>query len=457
MNVSLLLIVVLSAQGPIVCEELAITAFLDYTVVHEIPDDFSGCSVIVLATPSTVYEESAIQQVKTFVQKGGGLMLLAEENNKEGTTLVLNQIAQHFSITFNTDRIYDDINYVEHTSWVSLTEFPSHPVFQGVTTLVYTSGCSVTGDGLLVATANSAYSEKYDGITTYEKGESPPCMVFLEEGAGRIFACGDKELFDTYMSLEDNTLFALNVFDWLAGKKDRIAERLTVKREALQVTAEAERALHAAREKGLQDIFPQSVTAADTLIKEAKTLYDVYNYAGSHQKAGEANQLIKDKELTAEAMVLTRITTAQECLSKIEKGAKKYLPSQFEAALYYIEEEKKQKTYTERMEKIDNALALCEEIRTGLKGAAEKEIATAEEKVGSYKGLFGRTSHHSARIYLQYAEESYEGEEFGEAIEFAEESQIYSDKAEEEQKKDYVLAAGGILFAILVVYIRVRK
>jgi hypothetical protein len=252
-------------------------------------------------------------------------------------------------------------------------------------------------------------------------------------------------------------LFALNVFDWLAGKKDRIAERLTSKRNAVQVTAEAEQVLQAAQEKGLQDLFPQSVTTVETLIKEAKTLYDSYRYAASHQKAVQANQLIKDKELAAEAMVLTRITAAQECLSSIEKGAKKYLPSQFEAALYYVEEEKKQGTYIKRMEKVDNALTLCEEIRTGLKGAAEKEIANAAEKVDSYKGLFGRTSHHSARIYLQYAEESYKREEFGEAIEFAEESQSYSDRAEEEQKKDYVLAAGGILVGILVVYIRVRK
>lgn len=458
MKACFLLFLVLSAQGSLICEEeLAIQEFLDYTVVHEVPDDLSGYDVVVVVTPSSVYDESEIEALKAFVESGGGLMLLAEENNKEGTTIVMNQLAQAFSITFNTDRIYDDQDFVQHTSWVSLHTFPVHPVFQGVTHLVYTSGCSLTGEGVAVSTSKTAYSEKYDGIVTYEKGESPVCMVFLEQGKGRIFACGDKELFDTYLSLGDNTLFALNVFDWLAGNPDRIAERLTFKRGALQVTTEAEQLLQAAREKGLQDVFPQAVKTAETLIKEAKTLYDVYKYADSYQKAVQASQTIKSGELNAEAMVSTKVATAQECLSKIEKGAKKYLPSQFEAALYYLQEEKNQKTYKGRMDKADQALALCEEILTGLKGAAEKEITIAVEKVESYKGLFGRTSHHSARIYLQYAEESYNKGEYGEAIEFAEQSQIYSDTAAEEQKKDYVLAVGGILVAVLLGYIYVRK
>ena len=146
MKVFLLLVLLAAAQGSILTtEEMAVTELLhEYTVVHqELPDNLSPHSVIVIATPSAIYEEQEIEIVKAFVEAGNGLMLLAEENNKDGTTLVLNQLSQHLGITFNTDRIYDDQEYFEDTSWVLLTEFPVHPVFQGITNIVYTSGCSL--------------------------------------------------------------------------------------------------------------------------------------------------------------------------------------------------------------------------------------------------------------------------------------------------------------------------
>jgi hypothetical protein len=460
MKTCLLILLILSAQQSILfVEELDIAEFLfEYTVIEDdLPDDLSAYGIIVISTPSELFEESEIQALQTFVSSGGGVMLLAEENNKEGTTLVLNQIAQKFSITFNTDKIYDDTYSFHHPSWITLTEFPEHPVFQGIERIVYTSGCSLTGEGLLVHSSQHAYAEKYDGLITYKKGESPACIALLEVGTGRIFACGDKEFFDTYLSLEDNTLFALNVFDWLAGNSDRITERQTYKSDSSRLIAEAESLMQSALDNGLKEILPQSVEMAESLISEAKTLYGSYRYSDAHDRVTRAKQSIIDGQNRAEILIDTKIAAAQECLSKIEMGAKKYLPSQFEAALYYMQEAEHQETYAQKIEKAEKALELCEEIRAELEGAAKKEIQTAAEKMDSYKGLFGRKSHHSARIYVEYAEESYDRGEYGDALTFAEQSQIYSDQAEEEQKKDYILAAGVILIGVLLVYIYVRK
>lgn len=458
----LLLVLVLAAPQPqsiLFSEALRITEYLDYSVLHtdELPEDLSTYNVIVISTPLELYEEHQIQSLKTFVESGGGLMLLAEENNMNGTTLVMNQIAEEFSITFNSDRIYDNTLYVDHTSWVLLKKFPPHPVFQGITNVVYTSGCSVEGEGLAIKSSEHAFAEKYDGVVTYIIGEFPPCMVFSELGKGRIFACGDKELFDTYLSLEDNTLFALNIFDWLAGNPDRISKRFADKEKALQTISETESALHTAIENGLKELFLNTVTNVETLLSEAKNLYEVYQFAAAHQKAVQAAQTLISGQDEAQEMVDSRIQAAEQCLSKIEKGAKEYLPSQFEAAHYYLQQVDQEKTYAKKMEKADKALELCEEINTSLEGAAEKEINLATEKVSSFKGLFGRKSHHSARIYLEYAEESYDKENFGDALVYAEQSQIYSDRASKEQKKDYILVAGIGLLVVFVGYIYVRK
>ena len=464
MKAFVIILLMVTAQGSVlVTDDISITEYLyEYSIqVGDLPEDLSSYTIIVISTPLELFEEKDITSIKTFVESGGGLMLLAEENNQNGTTLVLNQISQEFSITFNTDRIYDDQNYYEDVSWITLSKLPSHPVFQGVTTIVYTAGCSLSLEGddqhVLVKSSPQAYAEKYDGLVTYGRGSLPACMVFAEFGEGRIFACGDKELFDTHLTFGDNLMFALNVFDWLSSNPDRIQKRLTDKNEAVKAIPEAKLAVQSADEKGLRDVLPQSVVTAQSLISEAEALYDSYKYSEALQKARQAQQSIKDGEEKAEKMVTTRVRAAQECLSEIENGAQKYHPSQLEAALYYFNEIESQKTYVEKMEKADESLALCEEIRTGLKGAAQKEIDIAREKIESYKGLFGRTSHHSARVHLEYAEESFESGKFGDAITFAQQSQDYSDVAAEEHKKDYILAVAVILIGALAVYIYVRK
>ncbi|MBU6997262.1 MAG: hypothetical protein HXS41_03200 [Theionarchaea archaeon] len=451
----------LGLQGSVlVNEDMSVYQYLEYTVLaaHTLPEDLSSYDVIVISTPTTLYEDDSLQAIKKYVESGGGLLLMAEENNKDGTTLVINQIAQEFSITFNVDRIFDQQYYLQHTSWITLTAFPEHPIFEGIRTVVYTSGCSLVSDGgVLLQTTDSAYAQKYDGIATYEKGETPGCMVIKEVGDGRVVACGDKELFDTYSPLGDNTLFALNVVDWLAGSEPRIRERLLYKQEAAELIPKAKLAVEAAKEKGLQEVFPRSVEMAESLIVEAETLYNAYDYFGSHQKAMQARDFILDGEGQAEALVQEKTDQAHICLEAIEKAAHQYLPSQLEAAQYYFQEIESQATYNQRIEKADEALQRCEEIRSELRGAAENEIAAAEEKIQSYRGLFGRTLHHSARVHLENATDSYEKGEFGDAILMAKQSQDFSDQAAEAQKKDYILLVGIVLVAILGLYILLRK
>jgi hypothetical protein len=461
MKACLLILLMLGLQGSIlVNEDMEVHQYLEYTVLKAdtLPEDLSPYDVIIISTPSRLYEDDQIQAVKTFVESGGGLLLMAEENNKDGTTLVMNQLAQKFSITFNVDRIFDEQHYLQHTTWITLTTFPDHPIFEGIKTVVYTSGCSlVSAGGILVQTTDSAYAQKYDGLTTYEKGETPSCMVIKEVGKGRVIACGDKELLDRYAPLGDNTLFALNVIDWLAGNAPRIKERLLYKQEASDLIPEAKLAIESAKGKGLEEVFPHSVEMAESLIVEAEILYNAYDYFGSYQKATQARDFVLDGEEQAEALVQQKTDQAQTCLDTIEKGARQYLPSQFEAAQYYLQEIDSQTTYEQKIEKADEALNRCEEIRSELQGAAEKEITAAEEKVKSYRGLFGRTLNHSARVHLENATDSYEKGEFGDAILMAKQSQEFSDQAAKEQKKDYILLVGVVLVAILGLYIYLRK
>lgn len=461
MKAYLLIVFMLASQGSILfTQDLKVSDYLfEYTIVqNDVPENLSSYDVLVISTPSALYTEEEVQAIETFVESGGGLVLLAEENNKEGTTLVLNQLAQVFSITFNADKIYDTRKYTDPT-WVDLTTFPSHPVFQGISSVVYTAGCSLeVGEGAVVVRASKdAYSQKYDGLTTHQKGDFPVCMAFIERGKGRIFACGDKELLDNYLHFRDNTLFGMNLFDWMTGNESHIQERLTYKSDALTVISEAEARVQTAVDNGLKEVYPQVITKAENLIAEAKTLHTQYRYHESYQKALEAQQTVEEGEKAAEARVDAKKREVEECLSSIEKSAVEYLPSQLEAARYYVQESDQQKTYAQKEERLDAALTLCHEIGTQLKTAAEAEINTAREKLSAYTGVFGRANHNAAQDYLTSAQESYDKGEYSDAIEYAKKSQAYADQATQEGKKDYFLYIGIVLIVVLILYVVVRK
>lgn len=473
------MLMLLLAQGSILfTEDLQVTTILHDTTIQiatAIPDDLASYDVVVISTPSTLLKEETIEKLHSFVREGGGIMLLAEENNLEGTTLVLNQIAQKFHIMFNSDRIYDDQNYYQHTAWISLTDFPSHPVFQGITTLLYPSGCSfqvlepveseseeseeiesfaIQG---IVSASLHAYSEKYDGLIIHERASSPACIGFFTLGEGRMMVCGDRDLFHEQLSLADNTLFALNVFDWLAGHTESIEERLQYKSLAYTGMSDVQALLQSAISRGLEEMYPDAVEQARILLDEAEQLYTSYRYRDSHGKVEEARGLLQQGEKDAQATVNATVTSAHDCISQIEEGARDYLPSQLEAAQYYLDEIEEQSTYAQKIDKAEEVLQLCEEIRVGLQGAAEREIKQGTTALITYRGVFGRRDHHSARIYLEYAEESYQKGEYGDAIVFAQQSQIYSERVQQAQKKDYALLAGIIILCAIIIFIYVRK
>ncbi|MBU7042276.1 MAG: hypothetical protein HXS47_01700, partial [Theionarchaea archaeon] len=167
--------------------------------------------------------------------------------------------------------------------------------------------------------------------------------------------------------------------------------------------------------------------------------------------------LLQQGEKNAQATVNATVTSAHDCISQIEEGARDYLPSQLEAAQYYLDEIEEQSTYAQKIDKAEEVLQLCEEIRVGLQGAAEREIEQGTTALITYRGVFGRRDHHSARIYLEYAEESYQKGEYGNAIVFAQQSQIYSERVQQAQKKDYALLAGIIILCVVIIFIYVRK
>jgi hypothetical protein len=438
-------------------EKLNIMHKLEYTVsVGKLPDDLSAYDVIIISTPSEIYGKNEIQNLKDFVETGGGLMLLAEENNKDGTTLKLNQISQAFSITFNIDRVYDDKNYFRYEEWPKLSSFPEHETFEDVENICYIGGCSIEADGISVQSSENAYAKKYDGLLTHEIGSCPVCMVFLEMGKGRIFACGDKELFDQYLNLEDNTIFALNVFDWLAGNPHRISERLG-KEEVFKLIEDFEKSLDDANEKGLEELLPEIVETAESLISEARILHNSCKYSGSIIRIKEAERLIEDGKRKAEEIVESHVKAAQECLSVIEEGAGKYLPSQYEDATSYIQKVDSQKTYSEKMDMADEALALCNEIQKELKEAAEKEINLAQEKVKSLKWFFRGTSYDLAQEYLVKARESSAEENYSDARDYAQKSEKCSAIAAEEQKRFPVLLGGMLLLVLLFIFLHRRR
>ena len=139
---------------------------------------------------NTVYTTAEISALNTFVQNGGGLLILGDNTGCPNANI--NPLAQQFGITLGVSNISDYLTNLQS----------GHPVYSGVDTVYMLAAgeLTVTSSATLIARDVSA------------KG----AIAVAQAGSGRVLAGGDINLWTNgYITNADNKIFAANVFNWL--------------------------------------------------------------------------------------------------------------------------------------------------------------------------------------------------------------------------------------------------
>lgn len=167
---------------------------------------------------------------------GGGksLLLLAEWGDLFDHVDHLNELTSPYGIHIQRDRVTDptehltqevrlgDIVLDEQATlhFVRIRTFADHPICDGLSELIYFSGCSLRADGSAKVLAYTEKSSFGDLDLDQELGEgevggSLP-IAAASEAAGRLVVVGDSNIAaNGYIEESDNLKFVMQTMEWL--------------------------------------------------------------------------------------------------------------------------------------------------------------------------------------------------------------------------------------------------
>jgi lysophospholipase L1-like esterase len=178
-------------------------------------------SIYIIVDPDTPLETEApnyvspeaIDAIEQWV-RGGGVLVLLENDKGNSEFTHFNQLSSRFGITFNEDSRNRVVGTEYDTGKFDL--FPDHPVFQGVRQ-IYMKEISTM---VLKEPAHSILTDKNDVV-----------IAFAQVGKGCVLAIGDPWVYNEYITHRklpaayENYKAAENLFGWLLAQASPVQTR----------------------------------------------------------------------------------------------------------------------------------------------------------------------------------------------------------------------------------------
>lgn len=172
--------------------------------------------LVFACTDSSKYSTEEMEAIATWVkQDGGGLLLLNHAGGDRGRRTNMGELASQFGMLFENDQVLDDMNNFGIDNMPNIKEFPTpHPIIEGINSICYRAGCSVSITGFSQAVALTNASSNPGNVSI---------IVASEQGDGRVVCIGSYEIFRDEISGgidQPNHLQLLkNIFQWLVTPK----------------------------------------------------------------------------------------------------------------------------------------------------------------------------------------------------------------------------------------------
>ncbi len=178
-------------------------------------ENLRSFDIFVLACPDfSKLSRQEISSIERWVlEDGGGLLLLSHAGGDKGRNSNLSELSERFGIAFENDQVLDATNNLGFENLPIIHNFrPPHPVSEGISSLCYRAGCSLTIIG-------TAFSITYSNETS--EPFSCPLICVAQPEKGKVCAIGSYEMFRNDIGggfdYEDHSQLALNVFNWLVS------------------------------------------------------------------------------------------------------------------------------------------------------------------------------------------------------------------------------------------------
>lgn len=191
----------------------------------------SHYDILILKCPTESYTNQEIQDIRYFVDAGGGLYLIGDHTNVFGMNTFLNQISEQFGIRFRTDATYE--LGTGNLSVYRPETVLSHPVMRHVTQFDFMTSCTLEPTSLYaslrmenIIIGNMVTSEPgtYATENFFRESVSSPDSEYgyllqaaaIKFGQGRVVAFTDSTVFSSFSMFTDGyPTFTLGVLEYL--------------------------------------------------------------------------------------------------------------------------------------------------------------------------------------------------------------------------------------------------
>lgn len=189
------------------------------------PELLERFGTIVLKVPTQAYQQQEVEALVSFVERGGGLVLIGDHTNVFGSSEFLNQVATRFDFRFVEDVTYDLL-----TGGLSLWDKPRllpHPVVQNMPTMLFGSSCSLRAAptlgaamvGYRLRTLPADYSQRsfFPEKRLHQNGRSGAFnqALAVKSGKGRVAAFTDSTIFSNFfIFMPGKPELALGLVEW---------------------------------------------------------------------------------------------------------------------------------------------------------------------------------------------------------------------------------------------------
>lgn len=429
--------------------------------VQTLPLNISQYKVITIISPEKGFLPEDITRLLDYVNSGGTLFLIAEDFTEGSTTSQYNRLLYPLNLEFNVDRLYDDSSFYLSSNNVLIKADDNFFPSKGVSKILYVNGCTLKGsfDGYQNSNITS-FSKNYDGFETYKKGQRPVVSAFKRYGKGIILLVGDRSfLEDTYVTQQDNALFALNLFDFAAGNYDLISQRVDFKQRYDKESLLFYNSFLGLEKQGFSTLKPNENAQINSLIAQAKNNYSLGLYQEAYDNMSKANLIFNTQINLINNEFNLKLQKAKNLeIQAINKGVPVADEAVFNEGVFYLRQAEKETNLEKRISMIDSALQILENFGQGDKQRAKIEIDTAESKLKEAKQtLFYENDVLNSEEYLNQAKEFYNKGNYSEAISRATESEKYANRAIEKFTIFKIIIGLGLLLGALLLMIITKR
>ncbi len=181
----------------------------------------------------TVFQPNEIEVIVNYVKSGGSLLVINDEGGDYGTNTNLNELTRDFGFEFNSDIIFDSMNFVSKQNRVVINEFEPHIITRNIEGIVQSSACTIKLLDYIEADENidaipvcktslNSFHTIWNGKEWAEELDAPRSIMVLALNyyKGRIIALTTVSMFSSlsssygFFALNNQDLIA-NIFMWL--------------------------------------------------------------------------------------------------------------------------------------------------------------------------------------------------------------------------------------------------